>query len=53
MDGVRMPSMDPMLMTRLGSSSVPAARSAGRSAWVSRNAPFTLMLNSLSKAASG
>ena len=48
-----MPSIEPMFTTRAGSSSVAAARSWGSSARVRWNTPFTLMANSLSKAASG
>ena len=51
--GTRMPSIDPMLITRAGSSALAAARSAGSSAVVSRKTALTLTAQSLSNAASG
>ena len=42
MIGTWMPSIDPMLMTRAGSSAVAAASSSGRSARVRKNGALTL-----------
>ena len=45
--------MLPMLMTRAGSSAVPACRRAGNSAWTSQNGDFRLRSSTLSHAESG
>ncbi len=50
--GTWMPSIDPMLMTRAGSSAVPAFSSSGTRNLVRWNTPFTLRASTRSHAAS-
>src|SRR6476646_10620840 len=45
--------MLPTLITRAGSSAVPACRSAGSSAWTSQNGDFRFKSSTLSHAESG
>src|SRR4030095_4047636 len=52
MAGTCRPSIDPMLMTRAGSSTVPAALSSGSRNRVRWNTPFTLRDRTRSHAAS-